>query len=292
VSQLVTGEAVVLELRTAGVPSRVLAALLDAAVQTVLMLLGIFLVGVTAQWLSAAATGALLIGVVLLVLLAYPVVLETLLRGRTLGKMALGLRVVRDDGGGIRFRHAITRGLIGLFVEKPGFTLGFAGLVTALLNERGKRLGDLFAGTVVVQERVVSHRADLIAMPPPLAGWATTLDLSALPDDLAESARSYLGRWSSLTPQAQAELGGRLASAVAAVVTPEPPAGVPPWAYLSAVLAERRRRAGYGAVAAPEGPATLAGYQAPPTAAAPPPPPAPAAPPDAGPSSSGFAPPG
>jgi len=295
VTQLVTGEAVVLDLRTAGVPSRVLAGLLDLAVQFVGMFVLFFLVGLVASSASEAAAAGLVIFCVLLVYLGYPVLMETLVGGRTVGKLALGLRVVRDDGGPITFRHAITRGLLGLFVEKPGFTFGSAGLITALLNERGKRLGDLLAGTVVIQERVASPRADVIVMPPPLAGWATTLDLSALGDDLAESARSYLGRLSSLTPTAQADLGGRIASAVAAVVTPPPPQGVPAWAYLSAVLAERRRRAGYGVVVAPVAPPTLSGYGTPP----PPPPatpaPEPAASPEAAapavPPESPFAPP-
>jgi uncharacterized RDD family membrane protein YckC len=276
VSQLVTGEAVVLDLRTAGVPSRILAALIDFGVQLVAFFVMLFVIGLVASDASAATAAGLMIGVVVLVLLGYPVLMETLANGRTLGKMALGLRVVRDDGGPIGFRQAITRGLLGLFVEKPGFM--FPGLITALLNERAKRLGDLLAGTVVVQERVASTRSDSIVMPPPLAGWATTLDLSALPDDLAESARSYLGRWASLTPTAQADLGGRIASAVAAVVTPPPPPEVPAWAYLSAVLAERRRRA--SAYAGHPGwsyTATPPAYAAPP----PPPPPAPAAPPAA-----------
>lgn len=290
-SQLVTGEAVVLDLRTAGVPSRLLATLLDVVVQMVALFLLLLLVGVTSQWSSPAIAAGLLITVMLLVYLGYPVLMETLLRGRTLGKMALGLRVVRDDGGPIGFRHAVTRGLLGLFVEKPGLTFGAAGVITALLNERGKRLGDLAAGTVVIQERVVSPRADLIAMPPPLAGWASTLDLSALPDDLAESARAYVGRWASLTPSAQEDLGARIAGAVAGVVTPEPPAGVPAWAYLSAVLAERRRRAGYGVTVAPVAPPSLASYPAAPSPAAPPPADAPPAPPAERAGDSPFAPP-
>ncbi len=271
-SQLVTGEAVVLDLRTAGVPSRILASVIDLAVQGVALFLLLILVGSVASSGSGAATAGLIILVSVVVLLGYPVALETLMGGRTLGKLALGLRVVRDDGGPIRFRHAITRGLLGLFVEKPGFTSGAAALFTALLNEQGKRLGDLLAGTVVVQERVASTRADLAVMPPPLAGWASTLDLSGLSDELAESARSYLGRWASLTPTAQADLGGRIASAVAAVVAPAPPPNVPPWAYLSAVLAERRRRAGYGVAVAPVAPPTLARYGQPAPVAEPEPP--------------------
>ncbi len=279
-SQLVTGEAVVLDLRTAGVPSRVLASLLDILVQGFALFALSLVLGGVASTGSPALTASVSVVLLLLVMLGYPVLMETLTSGRTLGKLALGLRVVRDDGGPIGFRHAITRGLLGLFVEKPGITWGSAGLIAALLNERGKRLGDLAAGTVVVQERVATPRADMATMPPVLAGWASTLDLSALPDDLAESARSYLGRLSSLTPAAQAELGGRLASAVAAVVSPPPPSGVPVWAYLSAVLAERRRRSGYDVHVAPVAPPSLARYPAPPPVA-----------PPAAPSDSPFAPP-
>ena len=58
-----------------------------------------------------------------------------------------------------------------------------------LLNERNKRLGDLLAGTVVLQERVAARGGAVAEMPPPLAGWAAGLDLSRLPDGLALSAR-------------------------------------------------------------------------------------------------------
>lgn len=288
-TQLVTGEAVVLDLRLAGVPSRVLAAIVDVTVQGLaLVALTLPLGAVLAGGSSAAGAGVMIL-VTVIVMLGYPVLMETLVAGRTLGKMALGLRVVRDDGGPIGFRHAITRGLIGLFVEKPGFTWGAAGLITALLNDKGKRLGDLAAGTVVVQERVVHQRGDDVVMPPPLAAWASTLDLARLPDDLAESARSYLGRYSSLTPASQAEHGTRIASAIAAVVLPPPPAGIPAWAYLSAVLAERRRRSGYGVHVAPVAPPSLAGYAAPPSP--PSPPPSSPAPQPVAPSDSPFAPP-
>jgi uncharacterized RDD family membrane protein YckC len=263
---------------------------IDAALQFVLLfgLLMLAMAGAT----NEAQGATLLILVLVLVGLGYPVLLETLLRGRTVGKLALGLRVVRDDGGPIRFRHAFVRGLVGFVVEKPGLTSGAAGVLTALLNERGKRLGDFAAGTIVIQERVAAPAPSHVAMPPPLAGWATTLDLSRLPDDLALSARGYLMRFGELTPTAKEALGARLASAVAAVVTPEPPPGTPHWAYLSAVLAERRRRAELSAwgAAPPPGyapvPPAQPGYlpaPAPPPAAPPPPPERPAA--------GGFAPP-
>jgi hypothetical protein len=79
-------------------------------------------------------------------------------------------------------------------------------------------------------------------MPPPLAAWAATLDLSRLPDDLALAARQFLARVGELAPSVREEMGARLAASVAAVTAPAPPPGTPAWAFLSAVLAERRRR--------------------------------------------------
>ena len=109
----VTGEAVALDLRPAALPSRVVAGTLDAILQ-LLLLLGVGgLVEAVGADLSNAAGSALGLVVFLLVLLGYPVAFEALLRGRTPGKAALGLRVVRDDGGPIGFRHAFVRGLAG-----------------------------------------------------------------------------------------------------------------------------------------------------------------------------------
>ncbi len=242
-SQLVTGEAVALDLQTAGVPSRTLATILDLAIQGVLLFLLFMGVAAVAGGSSEASIAAYVIVVIVLVGIGYPVVLETMTRGRTLGKMALGLRVVRDDGGPIRARHALARGLVGFFVEKPGISMGSAAVISAVLNDRAKRLGDHMGGTRVVTERVANVLQAQVLMPPPLATWAASLDLSQLPDETVQRARAFLARWPSLTPEAQAEIGNRLAAEVAVLVAPPPPPGVPAWAFLSAVVAERRRRA-------------------------------------------------
>lgn len=240
-SQLVTGEAVALDLRPAALPSRVVAGLVDALLQLVVLLALSFLAVVVSLDASEAAGAALGIVVLVVVLIVYPVTFETLLRGRTPGKAAMGLRVVRDDGGPIGFRQAFVRGLAGAFLERPGITLFVAGVVTSLLNEQGKRLGDLLAGTVVVRERVAVQGGQVAMMPPQLAGWAAQLDLSGLDSDLAMSVRQFVSRAESLTPAAREDLGRRLVGAVTEAVGPPPP-GAPGWAVLSAVLAERRRR--------------------------------------------------
>ncbi len=240
-SQLVTGEAVALDLRPAALPSRVVAGMLDALLQ--LVLLGIVGGIATAVSLdvSSAAAAALGIVVLVLVLIVFPVLFETLSRGRTPGKAAMGLRVVRDDGGPIGFRQALVRGLAGAFLERPGITLFLGAVVTSLLNGQSKRIGDLLAGTVVLQERVAARGGTVAQMPPQLAGWAAGLDLQRLPDGLALSARQFLARADQLTDAAREDLGGRLVQAVSAAVGPPPP-GTPGWAVLAAVLAERRRR--------------------------------------------------
>lgn len=240
-SPLVTGEAVALDLRPAALPSRVLAGLVDALLQIALLAVVGGLASAVSLDVSAAATGALGILVIVLVLIVYPVTWETLTRGRTPGKAAMGLRVVRDDGGPIGFRQALVRGLAGAFLERPGVTAFTLAVATSLLNGRNKRLGDLLAGTVVLRERVTARGGTVADMPPQLAGWAAGLDLGRLPDGLALSVRQFVSRSADLTDAAREDLGGRLVRAVAEAVGP-PPAGTPGWAVLAAVLAERRRR--------------------------------------------------
>lgn len=239
--QLVTGEAVALDLRPAALPSRVVAGLVDVVGQLLVLLLVAGLATAVSFDVSDAAAQALGIVVLVVVFIVYPVTFETLLRGRTPGKAAVGLRVVRDDGGPIGFRQAFVRGLAGAFLERPGVTFFVAGVATSLLNPQGKRLGDLLAGTVVVQERVAVRGGAVATMPPPLAGWAAQLDLSGISTELALSVRQFVSRADSLTPAAREDLGQRLVAAVTAAVGPPPP-GTPGWAVLSAVLAERRRR--------------------------------------------------
>ncbi|ETK33552.1 RDD family protein [Microbispora sp. ATCC PTA-5024] len=238
-SEVVTGEAVVVEVRVAQLPSRALAVVVDWVLQWAVLIVAYVLVSHASVIADDALSTGLLILLTVLVLVGYPVISETVSRGRTLGKLALGLRVVSDDGGPERFRQALFRGLAG-FVEFWTF-MGAPALITSLLNRSGKRLGDVFAGTIVISERV-PRQDPPPAMPPQLASWAAMLELSQLTGEVADTARGYLSRWHQLAPPTRDEMGTRIAARVAAQVAPPPPPGVPPHAYLAAVLAERRRR--------------------------------------------------
>ena len=252
-SELVTGEAVALELRPAKLPSRALAVLLDLAVAVVAyIVVTIGVVAATAS-LDEAAQAALSVGLFVLLLVGGPIAVETLSHGRSLGKLACGLRVVRDDGGPIRFRHALVRGLIG--VIEILLTLGVVAVIASLVSARGRRLGDVFAGTLVVRERVPAARTGFVPPPPPwLAGRFSALDLSAVPDGLWLSVRQYLTRMQTLDPQVGWSMAQRLATELAARTGAPVPPGVSPAAYLAAVLHERQTREARRAfAAAPQG---------------------------------------
>jgi uncharacterized RDD family membrane protein YckC len=276
VSDLVTGEAVALELRIAQLPTRLAAALIDLAVMGGAFLALALLAGLAlADSTDDAAAAALFLSLFVLTFLTYPVAMETLTRGRTLGKMALGVRAVRDDGGPLTFRHALVRGLVGFVLERPGLILvGFGpglALLVSVLSKRGKRIGDMAAGTMVVQDRAASRLVWVPWMPAPLAAWASTVDISRLDDELALLLRQFLGRAPRLRPDAREQLGVELATELGRRTAPPPPPGTPGWAYLSAVLAERRHReetriavaAGHPAPPMPVWPPPAAPYGAP-----------------------------
>ncbi|EPD56681.1 RDD family protein [Streptomyces sp. HGB0020] len=240
-SELVTGEAVALELRPARLPSRALAVLLDLGVAMVVyIVLTIALVASTASLDDAAQIAVSIAGFVL-VLVGGPIAVETLSHGRSLGKLACGLRVVRDDGGPIRFRHALVRGGIG--VVEILMTFGVVACIASLVSARGRRLGDVFAGTLVVRERVPVGRTGFLPPPPPwLAGRFSELDLSAVPDGLWLAVRQYLTRMQQLDPQVGWAMAERLASDLADRTGAPIPQGVPPAAFLAAVVQERQAR--------------------------------------------------
>ncbi|WP_030156394.1 RDD family protein [Streptomyces sp. NRRL S-244] len=240
-SDLVTGDAVVLGLRPARLPSRALAIFLDLLVYlTGYLLISIGLTLATAS-LDTAAQAAVSVASFVLVLVGVPIAVETLSHGRSLGKLACGLRVVRDDGGPIRFRHALVRGAMGV-VELLG-TFGAIACIASLVSARGRRLGDVFAGALVIRERVPGARVMPVPAPPPwLAGRFSGLDLSAVPDGLWLAIRQYLTRMNQLDPQVGAAMAVRLADDLVARTGAPAPVGVPAAAFLMAVVHERQSR--------------------------------------------------
>jgi uncharacterized RDD family membrane protein YckC len=236
---VVTGDAVVLDVQVAQLPVRAVGALIDIGIVVVGYLIGVMLWAATVSQFDEALSAAILVIFTVLAIVGYPVILETATRGRSVGKIVMGLRVVSDDGGPERFRQALFRSLAG-FVEVWTF-LGGPAVICSLASAKGKRIGDLFAGTVVISERGPKLPPPPV-MPPTLAWWASSLELSGLGPEQAEMARQFLGRATQLDPAVRDEMAYRIAADVAARISPPPPPGVPPQYVLAAVLAERHRR--------------------------------------------------
>jgi uncharacterized RDD family membrane protein YckC len=237
---LVTGEAVVLELRPASFATRAMALALDILVMIFTSVILLFLLGVALSTLDSAAGSAAGLAILVFLLLGLPTAVETLTRGRSLGKLVAGLRVVRDDGGPIRFRQAFVRCLVAIF--ELYITLGTPAVICSLADARGRRLGDLLAGTYVIRDRPGSVQAPKVPMPPLLAGWAHGADIGRIPDQLALAARQFLHRAARLHPGSRQRLGTELAARFGQFVAPPPPFLVEPEMFLMAVLAERRER--------------------------------------------------
>lgn len=239
---LVTGDAVALDLPAAGLGMRLLSGLIDVLV-TCALLVVVLIVFMTAAFnTDEAIAWAAYIAATASVLVVFPTLVETLTRGRSLGKLALGLRTVRDDGGAISFHHAFVRALIG--VVEIYATSGAAAFLTAMIHPRGKRLGDIAAGTYVIRVRVPLRPPAPIRMPPELAAWASRADVASIPVGLSLAVRRFLsGEVGTQTdPVRRHALADRLATHMQTYVAPGPPPGTPPEAYLAAVLATRRDR--------------------------------------------------
>ena len=103
--------------------------------------------GLTGNGFSLEGAPALaVIAAAVTIALIYFIVLEGLL-GRTIGKALLGIQVRRSDGSAVSIRHSFIRNLI-----RPIDAIGvyLVGLAFALFTRRRQRLGDLAAGTVVI----------------------------------------------------------------------------------------------------------------------------------------------
>lgn len=243
---MVTGEAVALEVVPATVVSRILSGLIDYTAYSVGGAISLFVVMIlTINERSEFGDNlAFIRAIISLVILAWivviPLLTELLSRGRSLGRMVTGTRVVRDDGGTVRLRHCLVRTLLA--VVEIWLASAVPAVCTSVVSKRGKRLGDMLAGTYVVHDRHRSSMVPPLLMPPELAGWAAGTDLRALPGGLSLTARTFLQRASSMDAGPRSHLGLDLASQVQAYVSPPPPAGTHPERFLAAVLTERRNR--------------------------------------------------
>ncbi len=238
--EILIGEGVRLEAGSAPVTLRIGSGIIDAFALGVATYILVEIFIAFAFYVNEALANAMVILLIVFVYLVIPSTIETLTRGQSLGRAAVGIRIIRDDGGPISFRHAFIRALLGVF-EVYG-TLGGIAVTVAFCSRRGKRLGDYLAGTYALRTRGGTRALPPIGMPAGLEDWAGKADIRRLPDGLALTARLFLGRAHSLRPEARARLGNIIAEEMGVLVAPPPPRGTHPETFISAVLASRRDR--------------------------------------------------
>ena len=161
-----TPERVPLAFALASIGNRFLAVAIDHFLQ----FLSIFLAIWFFQWVAGIGnlvnfettlaemskwTVAIMLIVVFLLFAGYFIFFEWLWNGQTPGKRLLKLRVIREDGRPVTLWEALARNLLRIVDAIPGFVVPVysVGLITVFLNGRDQRIGDIFAGTVVIRER-------------------------------------------------------------------------------------------------------------------------------------------
>ena len=238
---IVTPEAVVLDLETAGVASRVFAGIIDFAIQLGILWLGSTLLAISG-FADASSFNMALALLFAAVLMAYPVVSETLMRGRTIGKRALGLRAVTLEGAPIRLRHALLR-MMGGLADRFLPPLGVTGMLMVMSTARHQRVGDLIAGTIVIRDpaRALLPPAVWFPVPAGLERFAATIDPTAMTDEQYTVIRTFLMRNREFSADARYGLATDLA-ARAAVTLRHDARSVHPEAYLLCVISRYQRR--------------------------------------------------
>lgn len=240
----ITPDAVALDLEVATVGSRGVAYLLDLAlfliVALILGLLQLALLG--GEWFQSG------LGVSIALLLAfawqfgYPIGFETLWGGRTLGKAAVGLRVVTVEGAPVGVRHATIRA-----VTAPVELLLTTGLIASLssfLSRRAQRLGDMAAGTLVVRERRIVPEPTAATFHPPAGAepYVAQVDVSRIDASTYGLVRATLNRRPELRAGEYEQLSAEVATAIAPLVSPQPPPGTHQTAFLQAIAAAVQQR--------------------------------------------------
>jgi uncharacterized RDD family membrane protein YckC len=238
---IVTPEAVVLDVETAGVASRVFAGIIDLLIQIGILFAGSLML--TIFGLVASSSRLLVSLLMALVVMGYPVVSETLMRGRTIGKRAMGLRAVTIEGAPIRLRHAMLR-MMGGLVDRFLPPFGVTGMLFVLGTSRHQRVGDLLAGTIVIRDpdRTPLPMAVWFPVPPGCEAFAATIDPTAMTDEQYTVIRSFLMRNRELSADARYTLAADLAQRAATTLRHDGHAKVHPEAYLLCVISRYQRR--------------------------------------------------
>ncbi len=245
-----TPESVELEFILAGIGSRAWALLIDYHILglslVVLFVVWVALVTQLIEFLNNEGIFLWLYAIFLIInyfiYTGYFVFFETLWQGQTPGKRIAKIRVIREDGRPVGLQQAALRSLL-----RPIDDTLFLGAFLILLNRKEKRLGDMLAGTLVIQTQPPASKKATLSLSERSQSLAVELleigDFTQmLPDDFA-IIREYLQRRGQMTAKARAKLSLELEKQVQAVLNIEQlPAPASSDIFLEAVYVAYQRQ--------------------------------------------------
>lgn len=236
---IATPEGLDVDLVLAGLGSRFVARLVDSLIQGGIILALV----IAALVLRSGWTTGVVIVCEFLCIFVYDIVFEVFGSGRTPGKRAAGLRVVRSGGQPVGFVASVVRNVLRLIDSLP--TLYLVGMICVIVTAHNQRLGDLAAGTIVVRERAAKPQAPgWVASSRPtvpldaVVGW----DVSTVSPAEIGAVRAFLDRRLTLPPDARARIGYDLAVRLGAKVSGIPANAHPEYVLEGVLVAKEHRR--------------------------------------------------
>jgi len=214
-----TPERVSFDYQVAGLGTRAIAQVLDILIIGGILTAVYFVALAIAVVGSATATLVAVIGS-FVVIFGYFWVSESLWSGQTVGKKAFRLRAVGDRGEPLTFAQAGIRNIVRIVDFLP-YAYG-VGLIVLFVNGKGKRLGDLAAGTIVVKDSdhvwlwsLPAARLPAGAPPPAYAAAsAAELTLRRLDPELRRFVSSYARRRPQLSLEVRVQLATQVQSSL------------------------------------------------------------------------------
>jgi uncharacterized RDD family membrane protein YckC len=234
--RVTTADNVGIGYRVAGLATRTTAAAVDLLIVAILLILGLLLVSAIATAVAGAAADPLqsfglatllLVALEFFLFVGYFTIAEAVTGGRTPGKSALGIRVIRVEGGTPTLGDCFLRNLA--YLADVGLGVG---PLLMFFHPQGRRLGDLLAGTIVVRDRIALTLAAATAVPPvflrsPDPGLEIN-GLGRLGEREFAALRTFLSR-PGLLPEQRARIASELAAKLQARMGLSPTAPERTW---------------------------------------------------------------
>jgi uncharacterized RDD family membrane protein YckC len=211
-----TPESVELEFVLAGLGNRIYALIIDyliwSSILILILIVWAFLITQIA-WLRSEPIRLWITAIQILILfgvyIGYFICFETLWRGQTPGKRYVKIRVIREDGRNVGIQQSILRSLL-----RPIDDIFCLGFLFILFTTQEKRLGDLVAGTILIQEgqAVTKQKIEISPAATDVANRIIeTGEIAALTPEQFATVRKYLYRYPTLDPTVRKKVSDKLA---------------------------------------------------------------------------------